>query len=84
MNEWWIFRGTGEPHDNIDAKLPEPPGWRTFSSRGGNTMLPTRERDSTQQAEQRLGPGVSGAKFLADDREKAVINAALYLRQASS
>jgi MoxR-like ATPase len=31
MNDWRIFKGTREPHDDIETKLPEPPGWRTFT-----------------------------------------------------
>ncbi|HEY1353636.1 MAG TPA: MoxR family ATPase [Ktedonobacteraceae bacterium] len=73
MNEWWIFRGTGEPHPDIDTKLPEPPNWRTFATRNG--------QEQRQPVELRLGPGVSGSRFVADEHEKAVINAALYLRR---
>lgn len=66
MHDWWIFQGTDAPHDDIEARLPEPPGWRAFSK---------------QRAEQRLGSGMDGARFLASDHEKDMINAALYLRR---
>ena len=33
MDNWWIFRGTGDPHDEIETKLPDPPDWRTFSGK---------------------------------------------------
>jgi MoxR-like ATPase len=81
MNEWWIFRGTGKPHNDIDVKLPKPPSWRKFSASDGRVVSPPNRHDTMQRSEQRLGPSMSGAKFLADDHEKAVINAALYLRR---
>jgi len=28
--DWWIYKGTGKTHNNID-KIPDPPSWRTFS-----------------------------------------------------
>ena len=28
--EWWIFRGTKQPHDGIN-RLPDPPPWRQFT-----------------------------------------------------
>ena len=31
MSDWRIFKGTREPHDDIERKLPDPPGWRTFT-----------------------------------------------------
>jgi len=30
QKEWWIYRGDGSVHDNIDS-LPSPPPWRDFS-----------------------------------------------------
>jgi hypothetical protein len=29
MNDWKIFKGNSEPHDEIN-RLPEPPSWRKF------------------------------------------------------
>lgn len=31
MTDWEIFTGTKAPHDDLD-RLPDPPGWRTFTS----------------------------------------------------
>lgn len=31
MDNWWIFKGTREPHDEIETRLPGPPDWRIFS-----------------------------------------------------
>ena len=30
MNDWWLYRGTGQPHDAIE-RLPAPPPWRQFT-----------------------------------------------------
>ena len=30
MTDWEIFKGTGKPHNDLDHRLPDPPGWRTF------------------------------------------------------
>lgn len=42
MNEtpnWWIFKGEGEPHNDI-AKLPEPPPWRQKQGERKHTYIP--------------------------------------------
>ena len=31
MNDWWIFKGDGQPHDDIEQRLPAPPPWRKFT-----------------------------------------------------
>jgi MoxR-like ATPase len=31
MTDWRIFKGDGSQHDNLDALLPDPPPWRSFS-----------------------------------------------------
>jgi MoxR-like ATPase len=30
MKQWWIYQGTGQPHDAIED-LPDPPSWRAFA-----------------------------------------------------
>jgi MoxR-like ATPase len=37
MTDWLIFRGTGQPHDEI-SRLPPPPSWRVFA--GGPPITP--------------------------------------------
>lgn len=42
MNEtpnWWIFKGKGEPHNDI-AKLPDPPPWRQKQGERKHTYIP--------------------------------------------
>lgn len=62
MSDWWIYKGTGEPHNDIDTRLPEPPRWRDFI-----------DRDRSER--------IRGEVFQADDRDKDLVNAALYLRR---
>lgn len=33
-SEWLIYRGIGEPHDEV-AQLPPPPPWRDFAGASG-------------------------------------------------
>ncbi|MER5700698.1 MoxR family ATPase [Micromonospora sp. NPDC002296] len=35
MSQWWIFKGSGVPHDGIE-RLPAPPPWRTFDGGTGD------------------------------------------------
>ena len=37
MPEWRIYTGSGDPHDDIAEKLPQPPPWRKFT---GSPALP--------------------------------------------
>ncbi|OLC62285.1 MAG: AAA family ATPase [Ktedonobacter sp. 13_1_40CM_4_52_4] len=78
MKDWWIYKGTGEPHDGIN-RLPKPPGWRRFG-RDVPDELPIKH-EITPQVEQHLGEKARGAKFQANDEEINLINAALYLRR---
>ena len=60
MNDWWIFRGNGQPHDEIDKRLPPAPPWRQF----------------TEEAREERG-----TNFIANDKQRELVNAALYLRR---
>jgi MoxR-like ATPase len=39
-NAWWIYKGGGKPHEEID-KLPPPPRWRRFAEERGITFQTT-------------------------------------------
>jgi MoxR-like ATPase len=76
-DNWWIYRGTGEPHDGID-QLPPPPRWRTFT--GGPLVSPVLAADDLER-DRRLGaPGV-GSAYRPDDHVVDLTNTALYLRR---
>ena len=78
MNNWWIYKGTGVPHDGIE-KLPPPPSWRQFT--GTILQEPTSLSSENGQIERHLGKGARGAAFQANDEEIELVNAALYLRR---
>ncbi|MGK5631360.1 AAA family ATPase [Streptomyces sp. URMC 123] len=77
MGEWLIYRGTGEPHDGIDA-LPDPPPWRDFD--GGPLVEPGPATDSASA--RRLGAYRHMAEMHRPGAEELeIVNAALYLRR---
>lgn len=55
MNDWKIFRGTKEPHDDID-NLPAPPNWRKFDQK--------QDRGATFQARKEAIDLVNAALYL--------------------
>ncbi|MFF3907396.1 AAA family ATPase [Streptomyces sp. NPDC001848] len=73
--DWFVFRGTGEPHDGI-GRLPAPPPWRDFDGEPLNDPAPALGSESTR----RLGTrSLSGPLWRPEELE--LINAALYLRR---
>ncbi|THA70342.1 AAA family ATPase [Streptomyces sp. A0958] len=75
-SEWLIYRGVGEPHDEV-AQLPPPPPWRDFT--GGRAAAGA---DGTESADRRLGiPGRVAEEHRPGAEELEMINAALYLRR---
>jgi MoxR-like ATPase len=85
-DDWWVYRGTGIPHDGIE-QLPEAPAWRAFGTAYGDPgELPPPPADGT-------GPGADGATarrlgrdrqataYQADEREVQLVNLALHLRR---
>lgn len=64
--KWWLYRGTGEPHEDI-RKLPPPPPWRKCKS------LTTEERPLSCEG---LPP-----RYEASDNVIELVNTALYLRR---
>lgn len=75
MKDWWIYKGTHEPHDGIDT-LPEPPSWRRFGSIEPEALA---DYVMSEEEEQRLWDKASG--FQIDEDEIDMINAALLLRR---
>ncbi|MEU1345977.1 MoxR family ATPase [Streptomyces sp. NPDC005795] len=73
-SEWLIYRGIGEPHDEV-AQLPPPPPWRDFAAASGGA-------DGGESADRRLGiPGRVAEEHRPGAEELEMINAALYLRR---
>ncbi|MGW7818437.1 AAA family ATPase [Streptomyces puniciscabiei] len=77
MNDWLIYRGTGEPHDGIE-RLPPPPPWRDFDGGPVTESAP----DIGSASRRRLGTyGHVAAGYRPEAAELQIINAALYLRR---
>lgn len=73
-SEWLIYRGIGEPHDEV-AQLPPPPPWRDFAAASGGA-------EGGESADRRLGiPGRVAEEHRPGAEELEMINAALYLRR---
>ncbi|MEV4516082.1 MoxR family ATPase [Dactylosporangium sp. NPDC049525] len=71
---WRIYRGTGEPHDDI-RRLPPPPPWRSFQ--GGPLIEPVEDDDA--EAAARLD--VIARSYRPEEATIELVNAALYLRR---
>lgn len=71
MADWWVFRGTGQPHDGI-RDLPSPPSWRRFSG-GPASPRPTAQWDPRHAEQARL--------YQADEEILDLVNTAIYLRR---
>jgi MoxR-like ATPase len=65
--DWWIYRGSREPHDLVNT-LPPPPPWRDFSRARPNGGHPAA-----------LGPG--SPPYVAGPETMDMVNSALYLRR---
>ncbi|MEU6171261.1 MoxR family ATPase [Streptantibioticus parmotrematis] len=77
MNEWLIYRGTGQPHEGID-RLPAPPPWRNFDGHPVVSAPAPIDTASTR----RLGLQQDLAEqYRPRPTELELVNAALYLRR---
>jgi MoxR-like ATPase len=77
MSDWYVYQGTGTPHDGIDA-LPPPPNWRAFD---GGPSLPVPAPDSDPNTRRRLGRFAPAIRRSANPATLQMVNAALYLRR---
>jgi MoxR-like ATPase len=75
-NAWWIYQGTGQPHDRI-SRLPAPPRWRAFD--GGPLVEPPSEDDAASA--RRLGSLQRATTYRAEAEIAELVNAALFLRR---
>ncbi|WP_322749920.1 MULTISPECIES: MoxR family ATPase [unclassified Frankia] len=71
MDDWLIYRGTGEPHDGI-TRLPPAPAWRSFN---GSPAL-------SGSAPPESAADVYRARTYQPSRDEIeLVNAAMYLRR---
>lgn len=79
---WWIYEGTGTPHNGI-RRLPPAPPWRAFRHGGEEPgTLPEPPRAENRDATRRhLGRAGQGAAYQAGEREIHLVNLALHLRR---
>ncbi|MDY0814098.1 MoxR family ATPase [Kitasatospora purpeofusca] len=81
--DWWIYRGTGVPHDGI-AGLPPAPPWRAFGAPDSDPEqlpAPPPEDSAAGSTARRLGRARQAAAYQADEREVRLVNLALHLRR---
>ncbi|MCX6028222.1 MAG: AAA family ATPase [Chloroflexi bacterium] len=76
MSKWHIFTGCGTPHDDV-VRLLEPaklaPAWRRFGD--------PRQVEGDLIDDKELQKRFSTFKFQASEKERQVVNAAIYLRR---
>ncbi|KUO18937.1 AAA family ATPase [Streptomyces dysideae] len=77
--DWWVYEGTGTPHDGIDD-LPDAPPWRAFRHGGAQLLEPPQAPDD-DAAHRHLGREGQGIAYQAGEREKHLVNLALHLRR---
>lgn len=75
--DWLIYRGTGEPHDDI-SRLPEPPPWRRFDGVVGSAA---EQPPWDQKVGARPGATERARVYRPSDEVVETVNAALYLRR---
>jgi MoxR-like ATPase len=76
QDQWFIYRGTTEPHDGM-SRLPAPPPWRQFSSSASDDPLSPEDVASSARHH-----GLSrSTRYLPGRDVIEMVNAALYLRR---
>ncbi|MEU7056865.1 MoxR family ATPase [Streptomyces sp. NPDC046197] len=80
--DWWVYEGSGVPHDGI-RRLPEAPPWRAFRHSGARPerLLGPPAADDDDAVQRHLGRAGQGAAYQAGDREIHLVNLALHLRR---
>ncbi len=75
---WWIYQGSGEPHDAIRTKLPPAPPWRRFTGKVQDENEPRVDNEEDDEiASGRRRPFQAGI----DKTEIDLVNTALMLRR---
>jgi MoxR-like ATPase len=75
MTDWRVFKGTGKPHDGMAsfAASSHAPPWRRFKG--------SAKTNGALSVDPELKKRFSTSKFLPDDKETEVVNAAIHLRR---
>jgi MoxR-like ATPase len=76
VNDWLIYRGDGQPHDDLEVRLPKPPPWRSFEGRP--LILPA---DGGDAPEEQVVEFIRATTYQASKEEIELVNAAMYLRR---
>lgn len=74
MSDWLIYRGSGDPHDEM-TRLPDPPPWRAFYSDEPTPF----DRDGDYGLSERWP--LRATAYQPDQRTLEMVNTALYLRR---
>jgi MoxR-like ATPase len=92
IKDWWIFKGTRIPHDDIadEQKFPPAPPWRKYrrnqdappdgEARNGDAPTIEASADAPAPPEQ-AAADERGASYLSEPIERDLVNAALLLRR---
>ncbi|MGK7876683.1 MAG: AAA family ATPase [Xenococcaceae cyanobacterium] len=89
MNDWRIFTGNSEPHDEID-RLPQPPSWRRFIGADDEIVKEIEKRwqkfcESLDEDTRDRQRGKSFRIYSNENEQRNnvvnLVNAALYLRR---
>ncbi|MFH0519881.1 AAA family ATPase [Streptomyces sp. M41] len=77
---WWVYQGTGTPHNGID-RLPAAPPWRAFRHGGGGRPTEPPRAPDGDAHRRHLGRRGQGMAYQVGLREKHLVNLALHLRR---
>ncbi|MFF3653794.1 AAA family ATPase [Streptomyces olivochromogenes] len=80
--DWWVYQGTGTPHDGIQ-RLPPAPPWRAFRHGGTDHVRLHEPPEATDDdaVQRHLGRAGQGAAYQAGEKEIHLVNLALHLRR---
>ncbi|HEY5836702.1 AAA family ATPase [Streptomyces sp.] len=77
---WWVYRGTGTPHDGI-TRLPQAPSWRAFGPADPEALPVPPATSADGATARRLGRDRQATAYQADEREIQLVNLAFHLRR---
>jgi MoxR-like ATPase len=78
VNDWLIYRGDGQQHDDVEARLPDPPPWRQFE---GAPLVSDAGSDDRGVTSEDLAERIRAITYRSSAEEVELVNAAMYLRR---